>query len=220
MSDAEEEVVVEAETEVEVEETKEVDIARFANEVKLFNKWAIQEVEVTDTSLEDYIAVKDRFAVYVPHTAGRYQMKRFRKAQCPIVERLVCSMMAHGRNSGKKLLAVRIVKHAFEIIHLLTKANPLQVFVDAVVKGGPREDSTRIGSAGVQRRQSVDVSPMRRVNQAIYMMTIGARNASFRNLKSISECLADEIIHCSNDSKNSYCVKKKWEIERVAKANR
>ena len=28
--------------------------------------------------------------------------------------------MAHGRNNGKKLMTVRIVKHAFEIIHLLT----------------------------------------------------------------------------------------------------
>lgn len=45
---------------------------------------------------------------------------RFRKAQCPIVERLVNALMMHGRNSGKKLLAVKIVKHAFEIIHLLT----------------------------------------------------------------------------------------------------
>ncbi len=44
-------------------------------------------VQVTDISLEDYIAVKPKFAVYVPHTAGRYQKKRFRKAQCPIVER-------------------------------------------------------------------------------------------------------------------------------------
>jgi small subunit ribosomal protein S5e len=26
----------------------------------------------------------------------------------------------HGRNNGKKLMAVRIVKHTFEIIHLLT----------------------------------------------------------------------------------------------------
>lgn len=32
-----------------------------------------------------------------------------------------------GRNSGKKLLAVRIVAHAFEIIHLLTDQNPIQV---------------------------------------------------------------------------------------------
>merc|ERR1719223_1392633 len=136
-----------------------------------------------DVSLIDYIGVKDRFAVFVPHTAGRYQTKRFRKTQCPIVERLVCSMMSHGRNNGKKLLAIRIVKHAFEIIHLLTGKNPLQVFVDAVMKAGPREDSTRIGSAGVVRRQAVDVSPLRRVNQAIALMCTGARNNSFRNLK-------------------------------------
>ena len=35
--------------------------------------------------------------------------------------------MMHGRNNGKKLLTVRIVKHSFEIIHLLTGENPLQV---------------------------------------------------------------------------------------------
>lgn len=44
-------------------------------------------VEVSDISLEDYIAVHPKYAVYVPHTAGRYQKKRFRKVQCPIVER-------------------------------------------------------------------------------------------------------------------------------------
>lgn len=47
-------------------------------------------------------------------------MKRFRKATCPLVERLASTMMMHGRNNGKKLMTVRIVKHAFEIIHLLT----------------------------------------------------------------------------------------------------
>jgi hypothetical protein len=29
-------------------------------------------------------------------------------------------MMMHGRNNGKKLMTVRILKHSFEIIHLLT----------------------------------------------------------------------------------------------------
>lgn len=65
----------------------------------------------------------------MPHSAGRYAAKRFRKAQCPIVERLTNSLMMHGRNNGKKLMAVRIVKHAFEIIHLLTGENPLQVCI-------------------------------------------------------------------------------------------
>ena len=38
-------------------------------------------------------------------------------------------MMMHGRNNGKKLMTVRIVKHAFEIIHLLTGEvrNPLSI---------------------------------------------------------------------------------------------
>ena len=96
---------------------------------------------------------------------ARYAAKRFRKAQCPIVERLVNSLMMHGRNNGKKLLTVRIVKHSFEIIHLLTGENPLQVVVNAIINSGPREDSTRIGRAGTVRRQAVDVSPLRRVNQ-------------------------------------------------------
>lgn len=85
-------------------------------------------------SLNDYIGVQaPKNATYVPHTAGRYSVKRFRKAQCPIVERLTNSLMMHGRNNGKKLMAVRIVKHAMEIIHLLTDQNPIQVTVDAVI---------------------------------------------------------------------------------------
>lgn len=158
--------------------------------------------------------------MYVPHTAGRYAVKRFRKAQCPIVERLVNALMMHGRNSGKKLMAVRIVKHAMEIIHLLTDQNPVQVIVDAIINAGPREDATRIGSAGVVRRQAVDLSPLRRVNQAIYLLTTGAREAAFRNVKTIAECLADELINAAKASSNSYAIKKKDELERVAKANR
>merc|ERR1711972_183379 len=89
-------------------------------DIKLFGKWNPDEVQVSDISLTDYIAVEEKNAVYLPHTAARYAVKRFRKAQCPIVERLVNALMMHGRNNGKKLMAVRIARHAFEIIHLLT----------------------------------------------------------------------------------------------------
>ena len=64
-------------------------------EIKLFGKWSCDEVNVSDMSLQE-------------------------KAQCPVVERLVNSLMMHGRNNGKKLMTVRIVKHSFEIIHLLS----------------------------------------------------------------------------------------------------
>ncbi|KAI0051802.1 40S ribosomal protein S5-1 [Auriscalpium vulgare] len=194
------------------------DISKLGAEVKLFGKWETQDVEVKDISLTDYIQI--RHAVYLPHTAGRYAKKQFKKAQMPIVERLVDSLMMKGRNNGKKLLAVRIVAHAFEIIHLLTDQNPIQVLVDAIVNTGPREDSTRIGSQGTVRRQAVDVSPLRRVNQAVALLTIGTRESAFRNVKSVAECLADELINAAKGSSNSYAIKKKDELERVAKSNR
>jgi len=191
-----------------------------AQDVKLFGKWSAEDINVTDISLTDYIAVKEKHAKYLPHSAGRYQAKRFRKALCPIVERLTDSLMMHGRNNGKKLMAMRIVKHSFEIIHLLTGENPLQVLVNAIINSGPREDSTRIGRAGTVRRQAVDVSPLRRVNQAIWLLCTGARESSFRNIKTIAECLADELINAAKGSSNSYAIKKKDELERVAKSNR
>merc|ERR1712138_18435 len=138
----------------------------------------------------------------------------------PIVERLAGALAYHGRNTGKKLKAIRIIKHSFDIINLLTGRNPLDVFIKAVMNAGPREDSTRIGTAGVVRKQAVDVSPIRRVNFAIYLLATGAREASFRSIKTIAECLADEIINAAKGSSNSYAIKKKDEIERVAKANR
>ncbi|CAG8977239.1 hypothetical protein HYALB_00007935 [Hymenoscyphus albidus] len=194
------------------------DVTEEIGSIKLFNKWSYEDVEIRDISLTDYIQI--RAPVYISHSAGRYAQKRFRKAQCPIIERLTNSLMMNGRNNGKKLMAVRIVAHAFEIIHIMTDQNPIQVAVDAIVNCGPREDSTRIGSAGTVRRQAVDVSPLRRVNQAIALLTIGAREAAFRNVKSVAECLAEELINAAKGSSNSYAIKKKDELERVAKSNR
>jgi small subunit ribosomal protein S5e len=128
--------------------------------------------------------------------------------------------MMHGRNNGKKMMAVKLVEHAFEIIYLLTGENPLQVLVKAVINSGPREDSTRVGSAGTVRRQAVDVSPLRRVNTAVYLLTTGSRESAFRSMKSVSECLADELINAAKGSSNSFAIKKKDEIERVSKSNR
>jgi small subunit ribosomal protein S5e len=187
-------------------------------EAKLFGKWSMDDLMCNEISLDDYIATKE---VYTAHTGQRYQARKFRKALCPIVERMCCSMMMKGRNNGKKMKAMRIIKQALEIIHLVhPESNPLQIVIDAVKNGGPREDSCKVGSSGTVRRQAVDVSPIRRVNQAIFLITSGARLASFRSIKSVSECLADEIVNCAKESSNSYAIKKKDEIERVAKANR
>ena len=44
----------------------------------------------------------------------------------------------------------------------------------------------RTGSAGAVRRQAVDISPLRHVNQAIYLLTTGAKESAFRNIKTIA----------------------------------
>ncbi|XP_058073785.1 small ribosomal subunit protein uS7-like isoform X2 [Magnolia sinica] len=187
-----------------------------AVELMLFNTWAYDDVHVDDVSLQDYIAMNARI---VPHTAGRYS-KRFPRTKCPIIERLTNSLMMHGRNNGKKLMAIRIVKDAMERIHTLTQLNPIQVIVNAIIKSGPRADVVRVGFGPFVRRQAVDVSPHRRVGQAIYLLTTGARKRAFRSRDTtIAACLADELISASQGGQNSYAITKKNQIERVAMAN-
>ena len=81
-----------------------------AAEIKLFGKWTYKELNISDITLLDMIAIKEKDHVFIPHTAGRYQIKRFRKAQCPAVERLANALMRKGRNNGKKMLAMRIIQ--------------------------------------------------------------------------------------------------------------
>lgn len=192
----------------------------FANENKLFGKFEYDQ-KVVDFSLEELIAINSAKAnIIVPHTSGRYQIKRFRKAQCPIIERLTNSLMYHGRNNGKKCLAIKIIKQALDIIALVKNKNPIKVVLDAVSYAGPREDSTRIGSGGAVKKSAVDVSPLRRINLGIYLITVGARESAFRTSKNIAECLADEIMACAEKLNSSYAIRKKEEIERAAKGNR
>lgn len=60
----------------------------------------------------------------------------------------------------------------------------------------------------------------RRINHSIQLIISGARRNAFRNVKTFAECLADEIMLCAGNSPNSYAIKKKIEIERVAESNR
>ena len=175
-----------------------VEVTPFANEIKLFGLYDKQNDGKCDLSLVELIQYNTaKTNVYVPHTAGRYQVKRFRKVQCPIIERLTNTLMRHGRNNGKKNIAISIVRQALDIIHLITNRNPTALVLEAVSNAGPREDSARAGSGGVVKKTAVDVSPLRRINLALYLISIGAREAAFRSVRSVGECLADEIIACA-----------------------
>ena len=69
--------------------------------------------------------VRENYAKYQPHSAGCYAAKHSSKARCFFVEHLTnSSMMMHGHSNGRELLTVDIVRHSFEIIHLVTGEKP------------------------------------------------------------------------------------------------
>jgi small subunit ribosomal protein S7 len=186
-------------------------------EIKLFQKWSFKDIKVLDIGLQRYLNLTP---MVVPHSMGRHEHQRFRKANVNIVERLINNLMRPGKNAGKKAKTTNIVKQAFEIINLRTGKNPIEIMVKAVENASPCEDTTRISYGGVVYHLSVDVAPQRRIDLAIRHISEGARAASINNPRSIEECLADELVLASNHDIKSYAIAKRHEIERVAQSSR
>jgi len=186
-------------------------------ELKIFDEWSVEGIEVLDEGLKRYISLKP---VVIPHSGGRHEHRRFAKSQVNIVERLANMLMRPGKNGGKKMKALSAVKHALWIIHLRTGKNPVEVLVRAVENAAPLEDVTRLSYGGIVYFKAVDISPQRRVDLALRNITTAARENSFRNRKTIDEALADEIILAAEKDSRSFAIKRKVELERVALASR
>ena len=186
-------------------------------EIKLFQKWTFKDITVEDIGLQRYLNLTPMVA---PHSMGRHEHQRFRKAKVNVVERLINSLMRSGKNSGKKAKATNIVKETFEIINLRTGKNPIEVLVKAVENASPCEDTTRVSYGGVVYHLSVDVAPQRRIDLAIRHISEGARAASINNPRSIQETLADELVLAANKDIKSAGIAKRNEIERVAQSSR
>ena len=186
-------------------------------EIKLFQKWSFKDISVVDIGLQRYLNLTPMVA---PHSMGRHEHQRFRKAKVNVVERLINSLMRSGKNSGKKAKATNIVKETFEIINLRTGKNPIEVLVKAVENASPCEDTTRVSYGGVVYHLSVDVAPQRRIDLAIRHISEGARAASINNPRSIQETLADELVLAAAKDIKSAGIAKRNEIERVAQSSR
>ncbi len=186
-------------------------------EVLLFGKWSFKDIEVKDLGLKRYVSLRP---IVVPHSMGRHEHGRFHKAEVNIVERLTNNMMQPGKNAAKKARALNVVKNTFEIIQLNTGRNPIEVLVKAVENSSPCEDTTRLSYGGMVYLMAVDISPQRRVDMAIRLLCEGARQASFGNPRPLEECLAEELILAAKQDVKSHAISKRYEMERVALANR
>ena len=127
---------------------------------------------------------------------------------------------SHGDENKREKVTMSYQEHkdALEIINKRTKKNPVQVLVTAVENTAPREETTRIKYGGIGYQVAVDISPQRRVDLSLGFLTRGTLQSSFKNRKSVAECLADELILASEEDSRSFALQKAEEKERVAKA--
>ena len=191
----------------------------------LFRKWDTTDIEIKDIGLKTAISLKQTI---MPLDFGRSALKRYNKGQVNIVERLSNKLMHFGkkyakntgRQGGKKHHSINIVKTAFEIIHLKTGKNPVEVLVRAVENSAPNEDTTRIVYGGTVYHVSVDVAPLRRVDLALRFIADAIREATFSNPKPIEEYIAEHLILAEKNDPSAPSIKKKNELERVAQASR
>ena len=196
--------------------------------ILLFNKYSY-EVDVLDPSLRNYVNLKPM--VY-PETFRRTSKKRFSKANINIVERLANDMMrggtggkvsgkairTKGRLQGKKVTVMRTIEDAFEIVAKQTGKNPLQIFVHALENAAPIEDTTRVRYGGIISNVAVDISASRRLDVALRNLSMAAIVGSFNNKRDITNTLASEIVLAARNDINSYAIKRKNEIERMARS--
>jgi small subunit ribosomal protein S7 len=181
----------------------------------VFGKYSMENVVVKDNGLRRYINLNP---VIIPHTDAKYANRKFGKAKQNIVERIINGLMRTGRYQGKKAKSYTVVKEAFGILEAKTKTNPVQVLIYAIENAAPRDETTRLIFGGISVAKAVDISPSRRLDIAVRSICMGAVSATRKNRKPVAECFADEVIMASKNDVNSFAIRKKDEIERVAQS--
>ncbi|MHA1743118.1 MAG: 30S ribosomal protein S7 [Candidatus Heimdallarchaeota archaeon] len=199
------------------------------SEIKIFNKWSTEGIEVKDPGLVKYINLQP---VVVPRSGGRYAKQQFHKSKMNIVERLMNKLQVPGHRGkkhtitsghavGKTLTHYNILKDAFEKIEKITKKNPIEVLVRAVENSALREEITQYQVGGIILRRAVITSPQRRVDIALRNIVQAAYRKAFDKKERMADALANEIIAAyNNDASKSEAIREKERIEREAEGAR
>ncbi len=191
--------------------------------LKLFDIYDISDIAIKDPALKPYINLDSKLLL---KSYGRNREK-FAKVKVNIVERMANRISVPGHvgkkhkiitswASGKYNKNVGILLEALGIIEKRTKKNPIQVLIDAIENGSPRDEITVIEHAGARYPQAVDTSPLRRVDLALRWIVQGAYQRCFGKKKKMAESLAEEIIKASQGNMESYSVSKRNEAEKQA----
>ncbi len=196
--------------------------------IMLFNKYSY-DVTIADPSIANYVNLKP---LVFPSTFRKHSNKKFSKAELNIIERFANDLMrggtggkisgkvirTKGRLQGKKFTVMRIIERAFDKIHQQTGQNPIQILIKALEYAAPIEDTTRVRYGGIISNIPVDVSASRRLDIAIRNLAMATIIGSFNNKRNIVDTMANELILAARSDVNSYAVKRKNEIERMARS--
>ena len=198
-------------------------------EMKIFDRWPVEGVEVKDTGLAKYINLRP---VIVPRSGGRHAKHQFHKSKMNIVERLMNKLqvpghrgkkhvLTSGRCVGKTEIQYKIVKEVFERIEQQTKKNPVEVFVRALENSALREEITQYQVGGIIVRRAVITSPQRRVDLALSNIVQASYRKSFGKKASMADALTAEIVAAyNNDASKSEAIKERERVERQSEGAR
>ncbi|MBU5688859.1 MAG: 30S ribosomal protein S7 [Candidatus Aenigmarchaeota archaeon] len=198
-------------------------------ELKLFNRWSFEGIEVKDPGLKPYICLRPSI---IPRSGGRFSKNKFHKSNMNIIERFANKLMVpghkgkkhlitSGRNTGKTQTVYKIIEDVFEKLEKRTNENPIKVFVTAIENAALREELTSYQVGGSIVRKAVVTSPQRRVDQALSIIVQSAYRKAFGKKRTMADELADEIFYAyKNDASKSEAIKEKERIEKEADASR
>lgn len=195
--------------------------------LKLFDMYSVEGITIPDDALKPYINLTPKLLL---KSHGR-NLGKHAKAKVNLLEKLANRIGVPGHvgkkhkivtswASGKYNRNMQTVLKALTLVEKRTGKNPLQVLVNAINNGSPRDEITVIEHAGARYPQSVDTSPMRRIDLAIRWMVQGAYQRCFGKKKKMFESLADEIIKAADGNMESYSYSKKNEAEKQADSAR
>lgn len=195
---------------------------------KLFDEYDVSNIEVKDPALRPYMTITPKLLV---KSQGRRNAEHLGNTKVNIMERLANRLQVPGHvgkkhkiitswSSGKSMKNMNTILKTFKIIEAKTKKNPVQVLATAIENGSPRDEVTVIEQAGAKYPQSVDCSPIRRINLAIRWIIQGAYGKSFGKKRKMAETLADEIMKASEMNAESFAYGKRNEVEKQADSAR
>ena len=196
--------------------------------ILLFNRWNTDDVLVADLGLKNQINLKP---IILPRSCGRFGPKPFHRNDMNVVERFINKLYVPGHKGkkhkttsgecvGNSATLYSAVKSAFEIIEQKTKKNPVQVLVTAIENAAAYEEVAAYRLGGIMARKSVVVSPQRRLDLSLRIITQTIYRAGFNKKGSLQEIIARELIAMSNNDMKSPAIMERTRLEKEAEGAR